>query len=856
MSSNLGGPSYVLAQQAEAMLAASFQTGGSADVWATSRNLSGSTIVALESRTVAQATTVPSWVSGIRTLGFKAVGDGGGAEFQRTTTPQTDAASFQSADGAWWQISSDVLNARMFGAKGNGVTGTTGNITAGTNIFSATGVTFTAADVGKVISIGGAGAAGNVFYTTISGYVSATSVTITATAVRTVTNGFFVYGSDDTIALRAVCFYANSIGKVARLPEGNFVTTGQVDPYNGLIGVHRDTSVIYYTNGIGLYGVGPVTAFRPSLTLRDFSTVGPLNGNWLTAQPNFNETSIQFAYYSRVDISNCRTSWSRAPGSKINWCGRVNVNNHETEYNARDGMYAGGNNILKVNGYLAKHIDDDCLSFHELPNNTGIVPPSSDILPGVPISTRTVEINGLIAIDTKGIRALGAVYTRIENAIITRPKEHGITIGGSSSSEGLNDPLGWDLSNISIFDPIDGATITAAGGHNNSTDNWGVCVQSSAASLGLATQPTPVNPGYATLAPTSTAVVPGKYDPTAMAWVLPEQTYLQTNTFATVPKGGAFFTRMRNVRVLVTLPNVANYSSWGFGTVLTGAGWLDPVMTAHMKSPIGMKIGSGTYMTGFDWEFEAYNVNHGIDFSAATKLERGRLKLNMTRINGDALHFGNFTGNILGGLYITGLFDLDPYYEHGNRARSGGIPTGAWVQAVGDNGFGGFGGPYVINTSVTALSGLHFTDVKLRNAYGIHNNPAALVSGQSNGMTFENITYVCNPDTSGTAGNTSPYNLGVRIFVAPASSRFVIEYCDMTQSSTFGGVYFTQNMMEATALPTVGLYVKGQVLKNSVPVVTGSAGSQYIVTGWMRLTTSKNHVLNTDWLEMRTLTGT
>ena len=36
----------------------------------------------------------------------------------------------------------------------------------------------------------------------------------------------------------------------------------------------------------------------------------------------------------------------------------------------------------------------------------------------------------------------------------------------------------------------------------------------------------------------------------------------------------------------------------------------------------------------------------------------------------------------------------------------------------------------------------------------------------------------------------------------------------------------------------------------------GAPGSQYVVTGWVRATTGSGHVLNTDWYEMRTLTGT
>ena len=57
-------------------------------------------------------------------------------------------------------------------------------------------------------------------------------------------------------------------------------------------------------------------------------------------------------------------------------------------------------------------------------------------------------------------------------------------------------------------------------------------------------------------------------------------------------------------------------------------------------------------------------------------------------------------------------------------------------------------------------------------------------------------------------------------------------------------------------IPTAGYYVKGDFVPNWNPVVAGGGGSQYIADGWKRLTTGSAHVLNTDWVEVRTLTGT
>jgi hypothetical protein len=38
--------------------------------------------------------------------------------------------------------------------------------------------------------------------------------------------------------------------------------------------------------------------------------------------------------------------------------------------------------------------------------------------------------------------------------------------------------------------------------------------------------------------------------------------------------------------------------------------------------------------------------------------------------------------------------------------------------------------------------------------------------------------------------------------------------------------------------------------------ITTVGGQNYVVNGWRRLTDGSNHVLNTDWAEIRTLSGT
>jgi hypothetical protein len=59
-----------------------------------------------------------------------------------------------------------------------------------------------------------------------------------------------------------------------------------------------------------------------------------------------------------------------------------------------------------------------------------------------------------------------------------------------------------------------------------------------------------------------------------------------------------------------------------------------------------------------------------------------------------------------------------------------------------------------------------------------------------------------------------------------------------------------------TAMPTTGYRTVGDKHVNITPAVLGVAASRYTVTGWTRITTGSAHVLNTDWVEQRSLTGT
>lgn len=65
----------------------------------------------------AEAATIPTVQKLVRTGGYAAEGDGGGALYAKISTPSpVEAWHFQSADGAYWQLSEDQPNEFMLGA--------------------------------------------------------------------------------------------------------------------------------------------------------------------------------------------------------------------------------------------------------------------------------------------------------------------------------------------------------------------------------------------------------------------------------------------------------------------------------------------------------------------------------------------------------------------------------------------------------------------------------------------------------------------------------------------------------------------------------------------------------------------
>lgn len=82
----------------------------------------GPVSVLYDTVTNSTAATIPGTQSFLGLAGYSTVGDGGNGLYKRQVSMPSHAGRFQSVDGAWWNLSSNVVTPEMFGCAGDGLT--------------------------------------------------------------------------------------------------------------------------------------------------------------------------------------------------------------------------------------------------------------------------------------------------------------------------------------------------------------------------------------------------------------------------------------------------------------------------------------------------------------------------------------------------------------------------------------------------------------------------------------------------------------------------------------------------------------------------------------------------------------
>lgn len=143
-----------------------------------------------------------------------------------------------------------VLDVKDFGAKCDLTRLSDVTTTSSSAVISSASYTFTSADVGKYMTIAGAGAAAAVLNATISS-VSGGNATLSATAGTSIAGtGVAVFGTDDQPAIQAAFNRANTLGGgMVFLPGASVVTSSILAKSNvGMYGLGAGRSILFWIN--------------------------------------------------------------------------------------------------------------------------------------------------------------------------------------------------------------------------------------------------------------------------------------------------------------------------------------------------------------------------------------------------------------------------------------------------------------------------------------------------------------------------------------------------------------------------------------------------------------------------------
>lgn len=338
--------------------------------------------------------------------------------------------------------------------------------------------------------------------------------------------------------------------------------------------------------------------------------------------------------------------------------------------------------------------------------------------------------------------------------------------------------------------------------------------------------------------------------PGAVAPVYPYTQLSDTDAAGGINLGG-FGLKIVNNIIGWAAPRVSKFSDYGVGDLVNRdsaygpAGIIDPPMDDASYACKGVVVlGPVRSVDISDNVFHggSTTVNNPMVYLGASSLAGNTIVASNVKIKGNS--FSDCPSNVCvsveylttgGAQYVSiedNTFDLDPFFRNSAHNPDNTWANDAAAMAISLNSL----------TSAGTLSRNHFKNCSRLWALG----------GEPLSVTEDNVAYF--DWSSGAVFDGSAGNLGVRnVPFAPRVTCAIID--GVPTNATFGRI-ITLPAKSSAGMPTSGKYVRGHYVRNVNPTVAGTAGSQYTVTGWVRATNGSTHAPNTDWFELRNLTGT
>ncbi len=515
----------------------------------------------------------------------------------------------------------------------------------------------------------------------------------------------------------------------------------------------------------------------------------------------------QFSTSGNVVIENCNFLNSRYMGTVVSYAKSLTVSNCQYRLMAADGIHSVGCDNINVTGSYFYRVADDSINVGRLDvllteNNAN--------------SRQTVVSNNNFE-ESGGICATGVKHIAITSNTFNKTRCRAIEVGADANQgvEGSTTQLSILIAN-NVIDTV--FTPYGLGDLDGGDSAKYIYV------FGQTPSALPTG-GYVGLANGTGGVnQPFPY-------------FYTTNTDNNAPATGAWYVVIANNVCTRTLAPTSAWTNYGVGQFFVGhgQGFTNPVVDyTDLVHPnqAGIKVEGSMYHAIIDGNLLS-NLNGGIEFfGAATGIV---LWDDIVIRNNEISNFAAFgiKHSGLGSFHISSnLIDGDPYHIH--PARTSG---GTW-----GTGFDGYFGIWCPDAS-TQHAGVICQNNTFRNiGYDYQSDNTKVVFLDNIYMGYPKFPY------------SDPTNIGIRAWNSGKKTWVIAD--DNPSSSNFKRVLNTC-YSSYYQLPASGYYLKNTVVyKDQDLNVAGTSGSQYILIGWVRLTNGSGHVLNTDWKEIRSLTGT
>lgn len=793
-------------------------------------------------------------------------------------------------------------NVRDYGAKGDVRKYADGAITTGTAAFTSATATFTTADVGKTITISGAGAAGIMHVTTISAYVSATAVTLAANAGTTVSGKLFGFGTNDsgafTTAINAMNAQPN--GGVVYVPPGIYgFATEVVHKLNVVIrGAGMDVATVYLLGDIRNIFQEPNAgvAANTFMGVEDITLWGSMDRN-----PTQDTNTGTLGAGNRLSVLRAdRVWWKRVHAIYGRQMSLTGVGGSEgraeecvVEKGGRDGINLTGSTSAVFVGNSLSELPDDGIAFH--------------IVAGLAIGTiasPSCTIVGNKFYKCSGIKILGATNATITGNSGRFMSGYGVYMDYDATfGEGNKDTIGVSICGNSFMDIINLYVLTA--GVQNS--GYGIYVASPIPQQG---------PGGRSVTNGSTTATSTNLTSATIAWVTGDIGKSVSVTGAG-PAGATLVTRIMSISsgTVAVMETAASTTVAGTATITLSLLPYFPAMTTAGTGTVAIKGPSAN----------AWNGVSGAATGGYNLLVSGNtLMQTLDGLKTDGTPATNFSDYGFGNLWWTsGSQDFALANDMGN------LITAYQVRGISLTD-GASRDPIVVSNAIYGFqAGVHISS---NGAAGIPQRPSAVVKGNkivrcNRGLSIEypgsnqyvNISFIendCNLDplfessertaasgqpTGGwtkTTGNTA---VGVYtdnqygVLVARNTFR---NTCNLTTRGGTEGVTLVNNTLyadatgtiagvganadelgaslvipeisdprlvtygqqttavgpaaiTAAACPTTGMWFKGAFVHSTTLTESGGA----VIYGWLRMTTGTGNVYGTDWMVINTTGG-